>query len=97
MEGKVILRNRRAFRDYFILEKLEAGISLLGPEVKSLRSGRANLQESYASIEKDGVWLHNFHISPYSHGNIHNHEPLRPRKLLFHKYNISLLRQHNPG
>jgi len=88
---KVVATNRKAFHDYAIEEKLEAGIALQGTEVKSLREGRANLRDSYASVDKGVVRLHNCHISPYSHGNIMNHDPLRPRVLLLHKKEIRKL------
>ncbi|MEC4891002.1 MAG: SsrA-binding protein SmpB [Nitrospira sp.] len=88
---KVIATNRKAYHDYFIEEKYEAGIVLRGTEVKSLREGRVNLQESYASVHEGEVFLHHCHISPYSHGNIMNHDPLRVRKLLLHKKEINKL------
>ncbi len=88
---KVVATNRKAYHDYFIEEKFEAGIVLTGTEVKSLREGRVNLQESYASVREGEVFLHHCHISPYSHGNIMNHDPLRVRKLLLHKKEINKL------
>src|SRR5437879_13530773 len=88
---QAVATNRKAFHDYAIEEKLEAGIVLRGTEVKSLREGRANLRDSYASVDKGVVRLHNCHISPYSHGNIMNHEPLRPRVLLLHRKEIRKL------
>lgn len=88
---KVVATNRKAFHDYAIEEKLEAGIVLKGTEVKSLREGRVNLRDSYASVDHGQVVLHHCHISPYSHGNIMNHDPLRPRKLLLHRREISKL------
>ena len=88
---KVVATNRKAFHDYFIEERYEAGIMLQGTEVKSLREGRVNLQDSYASVRGDEVFLHQCHISPYSHGNIMNHEPTRVRKLLLHKTEIHKL------
>jgi SsrA-binding protein len=88
---KTVASNRKAFYDYHIEEKYEAGISLLGTEVKSLRAGRANLKESYVIIKNGEAFLFNCHISPYSHGNINNHEPLRTRKLLLHKKEIGKL------
>ena len=90
-ENKILVRNRRARRDYFILEKLEVGIALQGSEVKSLRAGKGNLQESYASIEADGVWLHNFHISPYQAGGSYIPLPTRNRRLLLHRREIKKL------
>jgi SsrA-binding protein len=88
---KVVATNRKAFRDYFIEERYEAGIILQGTEVKSLREGRVNLQDSYASVRGSEVLLHQCHISPYSHGNIMNHDPTRVRKLLLHKAEIHKL------
>ncbi|MBW8065345.1 MAG: SsrA-binding protein SmpB [Nitrospira sp.] len=88
---KVVATNRKAFHDYAIQEKLEAGIVLKGTEVKSLREGRVNLRDSYASVNHGEVVLHHCHISPYSHGNIMNHDPLRPRRLLLHRREISKL------
>lgn len=85
---RVAVSNRKARHDYHIIEVLEAGIVLLGTEVKSLRQGNANLQDSYASLKNGEVWLMGMHISPYEHGSIYNHEPRRPRKLLLHKKQI---------
>lgn len=85
------IRNRKAFHDYHILEKYEAGIELQGTEVKSIRGGDANLRDNYAQIKDGEVWVHQLHISPYKHGNIMNHEPRRPRKLLLHKREINRL------
>lgn len=89
--GKVAATNRKAYHDYFIEEKFEAGIMLQGTEVKSLRDGKVNLQDSYASIRDGEIFLHHCHISPYSHGNIMNHDPIRVRKLLLHKKEITKL------
>jgi SsrA-binding protein len=88
---KVVATNRKAFHDYFIEERYEAGILLQGTEVKSLREGRVNLQDSYASVRGSEMFLHQCHISPYSHGNIMNHDPTRVRKLLLHKAEIHKL------
>lgn len=88
---KTITVNRRARREYFIDESFEAGMVLLGSEVKSLRDGRANLADSYARVDKGAVVLVNSHISPYPAANMFNHEPTRPRKLLLHKREISRL------
>lgn len=85
---KAVTENRKAYHDYFIEDRLEAGIALLGTEVKSLREGRGNLADSYVIIKGGEALLLNCHISPYSHGNINNHEPLRTRKLLLHKKEI---------
>ena len=88
---KVVATNRKAFHDYHIEDRLEAGIMLRGTEVKSLREGHVNLRDSYASVNHGEVFLHNCHINPYSHGNILNHEPLRTRKLLLHQKEITQL------
>jgi SsrA-binding protein len=88
---KIITQNKKAFHDYSIEETLEAGILLQGTEVKSLREGKANLKDSYVIVKNGEVFLLNCHISPYSHGNIMNHEPLRTRKLLMHKKEIAKL------
>lgn len=85
---KVVGTNRKAFHDYAIEEKFEAGMVLLGTEVKSLREGRLNLRESYATVEQGAVILHHCHIGTYSHGNRMNHDPVRPRKLLLHQKEI---------
>jgi SsrA-binding protein len=89
---KVVCQNKKAYHDYSIEETFEAGVALLGTEVKSLREGRGNLKDSYALIKGGEVFLLNCHISPYSHGNIMNHEPLRTRKLLLHGKEIDKLR-----
>jgi SsrA-binding protein len=88
---KVIARNKQAFRDYFISDRYEAGLALLGSEVKSLRGGHANLNDAYAEIREGEVWLVNAHINPYSHATHVNHEPRRPRKLLLHRDEIRRL------
>ena len=88
---KVIGTNRKAFYDYAIEEKIEAGMALVGTEVKSLREGRVSLRESYATIEKGRVVLHHCHIGGYSHGNQMNHDPLRSRTLLLHQKEIRKL------
>jgi SsrA-binding protein len=85
---KTIVQNRKARHDYFIEETLEAGIALTGTEVKSLRLGRANLQDSYVSIKNGEAFIVGLHISPYDMGNRFNHDPLRTRKLLLHRYEI---------
>lgn len=89
---KIIAQNRKAYHDYFIEDSFEAGIILLGTEVKSLRDGRVNLKDSYVTIKDAEAFVLNCHISPYSHGNIANHEPLRTRKLLLHKNQIIRLK-----
>ncbi len=83
--------NRRAYHDYFIDEKLEAGIMLTGTEVKSVRNGRTNLRDGFVRIDGNEAWLENVHISPYTQANLMNHEPMRPRKLLLHRKQISSL------
>ncbi len=88
MAEKLICQNKKAWHNYFIEETYEAGISLLGTEVKSLREGKANLGDSYAKIKDGEIFLVDAHISPYSHANRFNHDPLRPRKLLLHKREI---------
>ena len=90
-DGKDIVNNRHAFHEFHILDKYEAGIVLKGTEVKSVMSGRIQLKESYVSVRDGEVWLLNANISPYSHGNRENHEPLRTRKLLLHKREIERL------
>ncbi len=88
---KVIVQNRKARHEYFIEECYEAGIVLTGTEVKSLRLGRANLQDSYATIKDGEIFVSGLHISPYDMGNRFNHDPLRVRKLLMHSYEINKL------
>jgi len=83
--------NRAAFHNYFITDRIEAGIVLVGTEVKSLREGACVLKDAYARVKGSEVILYNWHISPYSHGNRFNHEPLRPRKLLLHRTQIHRL------
>ena len=83
--------NRRAYHDYFVDEKYEAGVMLTGTEVKSVRNGRANLRDGYVRIDNGEAWLENVHISPYAQGNVMNQEPVRPRKLLLHRKEISSL------
>jgi SsrA-binding protein len=88
---KIVAENRRARFDYFIEDKVEAGIQLAGTEVKSLRQGEGSIAESYAAVEGDELWLINSHIPEYSHGNRLNHEPRRPRKLLLRAREIAKL------
>ena len=83
--------NRIASHNYFLLEKFEVGVALTGTEVKSVRGGLANLKDSYGLIKDGELWLLNAHIGPYEHGNIHNHAPLRTRKLLMHRKEIERL------
>jgi SsrA-binding protein len=86
--NKVLAENRKARHDYFIEEAMEAGIELVGTEVKSIRAGKANLKDSYAEVKDGEVFVHNMHISPYEKGNIYNRDPLRVRRLLLHKSEI---------
>lgn len=89
---KVVCQNRKAYHDYHIEETLEAGVVLSGTEIKSLREGKANVKDSYVIIKDNEIFLLNCHISPYSHGNIMNHDPIRTRKLLLHRKEINRLR-----
>ena len=82
---KLIVSNRKARYEYHVLQTLEAGLVLQGTEVKSLRAGKANLQDAFGRFDRGELWLHNLHISPYDAGNRFNHDPLRPRKLLLHR------------
>lgn len=86
---KLIANNKKAYFDYFIDEKLEAGIELKGTEVKSLRMGQCSIKEAFVTVENGEVIIRQMHISPYEKGNIFNKDPLRPRKLLLHKYEIN--------
>ena len=88
---KLIANNKKAYHDYFILETYEAGISLAGTEVKSMRMGKCSIKESFIRIENGEVFVYGMHISPYEKGNIFNRDPLRPKKLLLHKYEINRL------
>jgi SsrA-binding protein len=88
---KPVASNRKAYHDYFIEETLEAGIALVGTEVKSLRSGRITLRDSYAEIRGGELFLVGVHISPYEQGNVWNHDPMRVRKLLLHRREIERL------
>ncbi len=88
MDKKVISTNRKAYHDYLIFDKYDAGIVLTGTEIKSVRKGMFNLKDSFAKIEDGEVFLYNMHISPYEHGNRFNHEPERVRKLLLKKQEI---------
>ena len=91
-EGKkIVANNKKAFFDYYIEETYEAGVSLAGTEVKSLRMGKGSIKEAFIRIEKGEVYLYGMHISPYEKGNIFNKDPLRVRKLLMHKYEINKL------
>jgi SsrA-binding protein len=88
---RVVAENRKAFHDYHILERWEAGIALLGTEVKSVREGRVNLRDSFARVDRGEVWLENVHIQPYSHRGYADHGERRPRKLLLHRHEIRKL------
>ena len=88
---KIVAENRKARRDYFIVDQYEAGMVLTGTEVKSLRLGRANLKDSYARIKDGEVFVYQLHIAPYPFAYYDNHDPLRPRKLLLHKHEIKRL------
>ena len=87
-ESKLVANNKKAYHDYFIEEKYEAGIALAGTEVKSLRMGKCSIKEAFIRIENVEVWVYGMHVSPYEKGNIFNKDPLRPRKLLLHKKEI---------
>lgn len=88
---KTITENRKARHDYFILESYEAGIELVGTEVKAIRQGGVNLKDSWCTIENGELWVKGMHISPYDHGNIFNRDPMRVRRLLLHKKEIMKL------
>ena len=90
---KTIAQNRRARHDYFILENWEAGLELKGTEVKSLRLGKCNLKDCYASVKNDEMFVYGMHISPYEKGSFFNTDPLRPKRLLMHKSEIRKARQ----
>jgi len=87
------IRSSKALRDYFVDERFEAGIQLRGTEVKSIRAGRAQINDAFGRYEKGEIWLHNAHIEQYAFGNIHNHEAKRTRKLLLHKHDIRKIAQ----
>jgi len=88
---KQVVSNKKAYHDYFILEKFEAGVELFGTEVKSIRQGNINLKESYCLVKDGELFARGMHISPYEKGNIFNRDPLRPKKLLMHKREINRL------
>lgn len=90
-ERKVVARNRKARHEFEVLETLEAGIALTGPEVKSVRRGMVAFHDAHARIERGEAWLHSMHISPYEHASGANEDPVRPRRLLLHKAEISRL------
>ncbi|MBQ7319265.1 MAG: SsrA-binding protein SmpB [Clostridia bacterium] len=84
----IIAQNKKAWHEYFIEERYEAGIELFGTEVKSIRAGNVNLKDAFCTIDKGELYVYQMHISPYEHGNIFNRDPLRPKKLLMHKKEI---------
>src|SRR5882762_3279286 len=92
-QEKVLATNRAAFHNYHISTKYEAGAALMGTEVKSVLDGRVQLKDSYVQVRDGEAWLFNAHISPYTHGNLNNHDPLRTRKLLLHRREIDKLDQ----
>ncbi|MBD0369824.1 MAG: SsrA-binding protein SmpB, partial [Pyrinomonadaceae bacterium] len=92
-EEKVLVTNRAAFHEYHISDKYEAGMALTGTEVKSVLDGRVQLKDAYIAVRDGEAWLFNAHISPYSHGNRANHDPLRTRKLLLHRREIDKLEE----
>ena len=85
---KEIAVNRKAFHEYFVLDRFEAGIELAGTEVKSIRAGQVNMKDSFCTVKDGELWVRSMHISPYEHGNIFNKDPVRPRRLLMHKREI---------
>ena len=88
---KIAAQNRKAYHDYFVEDKYEAGIELCGTEVKSIRAGSMNLKDSYCTVKDGELFVHSMHISPYEHGNIFNRDPIRPRRLLMHRREIRKL------
>ncbi|WP_342514609.1 SsrA-binding protein SmpB [Sporosarcina sp. FSL K6-1522] len=90
-QGKVVAVNKKANHDYAIEETIEAGIVLVGTEIKSIRNGKVQLRDAFVRIRNNEAWISNMHISPYDHGNQFNHDPLRSRKLLLHKKQIATL------
>ena len=89
--NRIVAQNRKAYHDYFVEDKYEAGISLAGTEVKSIRQGTINLKDSFCIVKDGEIFVHGMHISPYEKGNIFNKDPLRPRRLLMHKREIRKL------
>lgn len=89
--SNTVAQNKKAYHDYFVLETYEAGIELVGTEVKSLRQGKCNLKDAWCNIDNGEIFVNGMHISPYEHGNIFNREPMRTRKLLMHKKEIMRL------
>ncbi|MDD2397428.1 MAG: SsrA-binding protein SmpB [Tissierellia bacterium] len=91
MSDRIVAKNKKAYHEYFIEDKYEAGLVLVGTEVKSIRQGKVNLKDSYVSIKNGEAFVYNMHISPYEKGNIYNVDPLRPRKLLLNKRELRKL------
>ncbi|MCD7757112.1 MAG: SsrA-binding protein SmpB [Clostridiales bacterium] len=91
---KVVASNRKAYHDYYILEKYEAGIELAGTEVKSIRAGRVNLKDAFCQVKNGELYVYGMHISPYEQGNIFNKDPMRDRRLLMHRQEIRRLYAH---
>ena len=91
MSDRIVTKNKKAYHEYFIEDKYEAGLVLVGTEVKSIRQGKVNLKDSYVSIKNGEAFVYNMHISPYEKGNIYNVDPLRPRKLLLNKRELRKL------
>lgn len=89
---KLIASNKKALHDYFVVQKIEAGLVLTGTELKSLRDGKAQLKDAYVIFKNDEAWLFGAHISPYTHGNLQNHDPERTRKLLLHRRELDKLK-----
>ena len=94
---KIAAQNRKAYHDYFVEDKYEAGIELCGTEVKSIRAGTMNLKDSYCTVQDGELFVHSMHISPYEHGNIFNRDPDRDRRLLMHKREIRKLHARQAG
>jgi SsrA-binding protein len=92
---KIVAKNKKASFEFFLMDKLIAGIVLTGTEIKSIRSGKVSLGEAYCAFDKDELWLKNSHIAEYDHGNIYNHDPKRDRKLLLTKRELKKLRSKN--
>ena len=90
-QKKIAAQNKKAFHDYFVLDRYEAGIELCGTEVKSIRQGALNLKDAYCSVKDGELYVYGMHISPYEHGNIFNRDPIRPRRLLMHRREIMKL------
>lgn len=88
---KIVTKNQKAFHDYYVEDRYEAGLVLVGTEVKSIRQGKVNLKDSYCLVKDGEITVHGMHVSPYEQGNIFNKDPLRPRKLLMHKREINKL------